>query len=128
MPIEALATAVFGLSPHVRYVALRIGDGLSLQQRSGLSDASSSNSDRYEELLVNPTLLLLTTARGQIDCGGLEYLLIRYGKFFQLVHPVRGATFPSQYRWPRSRSVCLPLFVTCCEPMPFFRSSSRSSR
>src|SRR5215813_9501432 len=90
MLVEAVATAVFDLSPQVRYVALRIGDGLSLQQRSGLSDPSSSDSDRYEELLVNPTLLLLTTARGQIDCGGLEYLLIRYGKFFALVHPVRG--------------------------------------
>src|SRR5215468_4501299 len=90
MPFEAVATAVFDLSPHVRYVALRIGDGLSLRQRSDLSDPSSSDSDRYEELLVNPTLLALTTARGQIDCGGLEYLLIRYGKFFQFVHPVRG--------------------------------------
>jgi hypothetical protein len=90
MPIEALANAILGLSPDVRYVALRIGDGLSLQQRSGLSDASASGSDRYEELLVNPTILTLTTARGQIDCGGLEYLLIRYGNFFALVHPVRG--------------------------------------
>jgi hypothetical protein len=88
--IEVLATAVFGLSPYVRYVALRTGDELSLQERSGIYDASSSNSDRYEELLVNPTLLLLTTARGQIDCGGLEYLLIRYCKFFALIHPVRG--------------------------------------
>ena len=42
---------------------------------------------RYEELLVNPTLLELTRQRGNIDCGGLEYLVIRYGNFFQLVLP-----------------------------------------
>jgi hypothetical protein len=47
-------------------------------------------SDRYEELLVNPALLVLTRQRGDIDCGGLEYVLVRYGWFFQLVHPVDG--------------------------------------
>ena len=46
---------------------------------------SSSESDRYEELLVNPTLLKLAMQRGNIDCGGLEYLLVRYGSFFQFV-------------------------------------------
>jgi hypothetical protein len=86
----SVAAAVFGISPHVRYVALRLGGDLLLQQRSDLSDASSSVSDRYEELLVNPGLLALTTARGQIDCGGLEFLLIRYGNFFQFVQPIRG--------------------------------------
>ena len=86
----SIAAAAFGLSPHVRYVALKIGDDLSLQQRPNLTHASSSTSDRYEELLVNPALLALTTARGQIDCGGLEFLVIRYGNFFQFVHPVRG--------------------------------------
>ncbi len=60
-----------------------------MRQRPGLHNASASDSDRYEELLVNPTLLTLTRQRGEIDCGGLAYLIIRYGSFFQLVMPLK---------------------------------------
>ena len=81
---------VFALSADVRYVAVRINDALDLQQRAELSNASASESDRYEELLVNPTVLSLTRERGRIDCGGLEFVLVRYGNFFQLVHPIVG--------------------------------------
>ena len=81
---------VFALSTDVRYVALRIGDALELRQRAELTNASGSESDRYEELIVNPTLLGLTRERGRIDCGGLDFVLVRYGNFFQLVHPIAG--------------------------------------
>jgi hypothetical protein len=81
---------ILTVSADVRYVAVRIGDALDLRQRTELTNASASESDRYEELLVNPTLLCLTRERGRIDCGGLEFLLVRYGNFFQLVHPIAG--------------------------------------
>lgn len=84
-----LAERILGVSDTVRYVALYRSGELSLHQRPDLEGASSAESDRYEELLVNPTLLTLTRQRGEIDCGGLEYVLIRYGSFFQLVHPLR---------------------------------------
>jgi hypothetical protein len=58
-----------------------------MRQRPDLRDASSNVSDRFEELLVNPTLLLLAQQRGDIDCGGLRYIIIRYGHFFQVVVP-----------------------------------------
>jgi hypothetical protein len=78
---------IFGLSPHVRYVALVRGEQEpTLRERSGLVGASSAESDRYEELLVNPTVLTLAERRGRIDCGGLEYVIIRYGNFFQILH------------------------------------------
>jgi len=48
-------------------------------------DASSQESDKYEELLVNPTLLTLVRQRGNIDCGGARFVLVRYGNFYQLV-------------------------------------------
>ena len=48
-------------------------------------DASSSESDRYEELLVNPTLLTLARQRGDIDCDGATFIVVGYGKFLQLV-------------------------------------------
>jgi len=86
--MEPLPAALFRASAAIRYVALYRDGELQLHERPGIRDASSSESDRYEELLVNPTLLLLTRQRGEIDCGGLEYLLVRYGNFFQLVHPV----------------------------------------
>lgn len=83
-----LATRLFSVSDDVRYVAIYRGEGQpELHQRSGIEGASESETDRYEELLVNPAILLLASQRGNIDCGGLEYVLIRYGSFFQLVHP-----------------------------------------
>ena len=83
-----LFDAIFALSPLVRYVA-RGGPGEPvLRERPGITNASGSESDRYEELLVNPTVLTLLQRRGRIDCGGLEYVLIRYGSFFQIVWPL----------------------------------------
>jgi hypothetical protein len=76
------------LSSAVRYVAVCDGGPEpEIWEREPGPDSSSSESDRYEELLVNPTLLTLAGRRGDIDCGGLDYLLVRYGSFFQLVVP-----------------------------------------
>lgn len=76
---------VFALSPAVRYVALYRNGELASRQRDGAGGASSSESDRYEELLVNPTLLTLVKQRGNIDCGGAHFVVVRYGNFYQLV-------------------------------------------
>jgi hypothetical protein len=79
---------IFQLSESIRYVAVYKDGQLESRAKSNASNASSSESDRYEELLVNPTLLKLAMQRGNIDCGGLEYLIVRYGSFFQFVLPV----------------------------------------
>lgn len=79
---------VLAVSPAVRYVAIYSGGALASAARPDLPGASSSESDRYEELLVNPTLLTLARQRGNIDCGGLGYLMIRYGNFFVVVLPL----------------------------------------
>jgi hypothetical protein len=74
-------------------VALVQGEGEqepALRERPGLAGASSAESDRYEELLVNPTVLTLIERRGRIDCGGLAYVIIRYGNFFQILHTLPG--------------------------------------
>jgi hypothetical protein len=81
---------VFAISPDIRYVAVAQGQQVQMRSRPDLYNASSSNSDLYEELLVNPTLLTLATQRGNIDCGGLRYLVIGYGYFHQLVVPGAG--------------------------------------
>lgn len=84
---EEIMSSVFGLGPQVRYVAVANGQEVQMQQRRRLSEASASESDRFEELLVNPTLLVLAQQRGDIDCGGLRYVVVRYGHFFQVVVP-----------------------------------------
>jgi len=78
---------IFSLSQNVRYVAIYRNGELETMSKEGITSASGSESDRYEELLVNPTLLTLAAQRGNIDCGGLDYLIIRYGNFFQFVLP-----------------------------------------
>ncbi len=79
---------IFELSPAVRYVALRQGVQLTMRERAGLQAASAAESDRYEELIVNPTLLTLVRSRGDIDCGGARWVLVRYGNFFEFVRPL----------------------------------------
>ena len=79
---------IFAISKNVRYVAIYRDGKLETRSKSGTEGASNSETDRYEELLVNPILLKAASQRGNIDCGGLEYILIRYGNFFQFVLPV----------------------------------------
>src|SRR6185312_5700002 len=86
-PMSDLHDDVFAISPDIRYVAAAHGQQVQMRSRPDLRDASSSDSDLYEELLVNPTLLTLATQRGNIDCGGLRYLVVGYGHFHQLVIP-----------------------------------------
>jgi hypothetical protein len=85
--VQEIIAGVFALGEHVRYVAVADEQEVELRQRPGITDASSTESDRYEELLVNPTLLLLARQRGEIDCGGLVHVIVRYGNFAQVVVP-----------------------------------------
>lgn len=88
MDSEEILKSVFATSDSVRYVALYRDGTLASDVKTGLKNASASDSDVYEELLVNPSILTLLGQRGRIDCGGLDYVLIRYGSFFQLVIPI----------------------------------------
>ena len=54
------------------------------------SGRRGDESGRYEELLVNPALLVLARQRGNIDCGGQRYLIAGYGHFHQLVPAAAG--------------------------------------
>ena len=87
MDVSDLHDEVFAISPTIRYVAVAHGQEVQMRSRADLLNASSADSDRYEELLVNPAMLTLATQRGNIDCGGLRYLIIGYGHFHALVIP-----------------------------------------
>ena len=84
----SLPEAVFSVSPDVRYVACYQQGRLESRQRAGIAGASAGESDKYEELIVNPTLITLLRQRGDIDCGGLSFVLIRYGHFVEFVQPL----------------------------------------
>jgi hypothetical protein len=86
--MENLVKFIFSVSPDIRYVAVYKEGKLITSSRPELLNSSSSESDKYEELIVNPTLLTLVTQRGNIDCGGAEFVLIRYGNFYEFVKPI----------------------------------------
>ncbi|SRR5258705_7054257 len=86
---QKLFDEAFVISEHIRYVAVYHNDRLSMKQRGDIKNVSSNESDKYEELLVNPTLIKLASQRGNIDCGGLEYFIIRYGNFFVVLIPCK---------------------------------------
>ena len=78
---------ILSVSKEIRYVAIYKNGSLLSIIKPDLEDISSSESDKYEELIVNPTLLTLVRQRGDIDCGGVKFVLIRYGNFYQYVTP-----------------------------------------
>jgi hypothetical protein len=82
--------SLFEAFADIRYVAIYKDGQLLAQQRAHLSDNSSSETDKYEELLVNPALLTLARQRGNLDCGGLRFLLVGYGHFYQWVKEIAG--------------------------------------
>ena len=84
---DSLRDSIFALGPHIRYVAFASGQAVELSQRAGLQGASEAGSDFFEELLVNPTLLTLARQRGELDCGGLRWIIIGYGNFDEVVVP-----------------------------------------
>lgn len=76
---------IFAVSNAVRYAAIYHNGKLVSRMRKGASHASPAESDKYEELVVNPALLTLVKQRGNIGCGGARFLVVRYGNFYQLV-------------------------------------------
>jgi len=82
--MEELIKKIFSLSNDIRYVALYQNNTLITKSKS-CSNQSSTESDKYEELFINPVILKAASQRGELDCGGLDYILIKYGNFFQFV-------------------------------------------
>jgi hypothetical protein len=83
---ELMVDEIFALSESIRYVAIYDGQTLQAKSRAGTEDVAGE-SLRYEEVLVNPTLLTLASRRGNLDSGGLRYLLVRFANFHQYVLP-----------------------------------------
>lgn len=86
---EKLLDAILELSPTIRYAAVHVGAGEPLlRERAGGSVGTAADSERWDELVVNPVLIELAARRGDVDCDGLDYVLVRYRRFYNLVLPL----------------------------------------
>jgi hypothetical protein len=81
---------LFDTFEEIRYVAVYNNQELVFKQKEANSDSSSTDTDKYEELLINPVLLTAASQRGNIDCGGLRFIIIGYGNFYQLIRQIQG--------------------------------------
>ncbi len=89
-PEGKLSERLFRLEPRIRYVALnQKGQIQEVQQSPQHPSTNSPESDRIEELIVNPIVLEIAARRGNIDMGGVRYVVIRYGTQYQLLFPYR---------------------------------------
>ena len=85
---ERLSTRLFALEPKIRYVAVnQNGKILEMEQSSAHPSYNAAETDRIEELVVNPIVLEITARRGNLDMDGIRYVIIRYGTQYQLLMP-----------------------------------------
>ena len=85
---EKLSDQLFQLEPRIRYVAVNQGGRIvEMEQSPSHPTNNPHETDRMEELIVNPAVLDLTTRRGNIDMDGLRFVIIRYGTQYQLIMP-----------------------------------------
>ena len=83
-----LSAQLFRLEPKIRYVAVnQKGRIVEMEQSPSHPSYNSSQTDRMEELIVNPVVLELAARRGNLDMDGIRYVIIRYGKQYQLLLP-----------------------------------------
>src|SRR4030081_3004862 len=85
---EKLSTRLFRTEPKIRYVAVnQKGKIVEMGQSPSHPSYNSSETDRIEELIVNPVVLELAARRGNLDMEGIRYVVIRYGTQYQLLMP-----------------------------------------
>jgi hypothetical protein len=73
-----LSTHLFNLEPKIRYVAVnQNGRIVEMEQSHSHPTRNPPETDRMEELIVNPAVLELTSRRGNIDMDGIRYVVIR---------------------------------------------------
>ena len=87
----AMAERLFALDPNIRYVAVnRDGRIEEMVQNPKWPTFNPADTDRMEELLVNPTVLDLARRRGDLDLRGIRFIVIRYGVQYQVLFPLPG--------------------------------------
>lgn len=87
---ETLTQKLFKIEPKIRYVAVNQNGVIVEMEQSPLHPTYNPHeTDRMEELIVNPIVLEITRRRGNIDMSGVRYVLIAYGTQYQLLMPIK---------------------------------------
>ena len=86
----SISAQLFELEPKIRYVAVNQNGKIVEMEQSGQHPTyNPQETDRIEELIVNPIVLEITARRGNIDMNGIRYVVIRYGTQYQLLLPYK---------------------------------------
>ena len=84
-----LAPQLFAVDPRIRYVAVnRSGSIVEMEQAAAWPTTNAPETDRMEELIVNPVVLEAVRRRGNLDLGGVRHVTIRYGALYQVIVPI----------------------------------------
>ena len=87
---EKIGLQLFELNSNIRYVAVnQKGRIVEMEQNPKWPSHNPADTDRMEELIVNPVILDLAKRRGDIDLNGIRYVVIRYGLQYQLLFPFK---------------------------------------
>lgn len=85
---DRLAPVLFSLDPGIRYVAVNQGGAIrEMVQRADYPTLNSHETDRMEELIVNPIVLEATRRRGNLDMDGVRHVTVRYGTLYTVIFP-----------------------------------------
>jgi len=87
---EKVSGKLFDLDGNIRYVAINQKERIvEMEQNPKRPSLNPTETDRMEELIVNPIILELSRRRGNLDMDGLRYVIIRYGTMYELVFPYK---------------------------------------
>jgi len=87
---EKISARLFDLDPNIRYVAInQRGLIVEMEQNPQRPSLNPTETDRMEELIVNPIILELTRRRGNLDMNGMRCVVIRYGTMYELIFPFK---------------------------------------
>jgi len=87
---EKISAKLFDLDSNIRYVAInQKGLIVEMEQNPKRPSLNPTETDRMEELIVNPILIELTRRRGNLDMNGMRYVVVRYGTMYELIFPFK---------------------------------------
>ncbi len=87
---EKISGRLFDLDENIRYVAVNRNERIvEMEQNPKKPSLNPTETDRIEELIVNPVILELARRRGNLDMAGIRYVIIRYGTMYELIFPFK---------------------------------------
>lgn len=87
---EKISGRLFDLDSNIRYVAVnQSGLIVEMEQNPKRPSLNPTETDRMEELIVNPVIIELIRRRGNLDMDGMRYVVVRYGTMYELIFPFK---------------------------------------